>query len=133
MIPILPIVLLCHLMAAHSISIASFSVIRVKCLPKTMLTADYEAKTSILHFLEDSRTLENLFDLIYKGECEGNFQDFMDLSIAAEKYELSEICCECNVKLGEFLASDNAVQILIFAFENEFKVLETSALECVVE
>lgn len=98
---------------------------------RALLTTDMrEGKTGKIELSESTNVLKNLFDLIYKGECEGNLMDFMDLCVATKKYLMTELNGQCLLKLKEFLNVNNAVEILVFAYDNDSN-LQTKALELI--
>lgn len=101
---------------------------------KAMLTTDMkESKTNVVSLSESTKTLQLLFDLIYKGECEGDFEDFKELVIASGKYLILDIRDKCLATLNSLVVPSNAAASLSFAHNNEHKDLEVNALKCIGE
>lgn len=101
---------------------------------KAMLTIDMkEAKTNVINLTEKSTTLANLFDLMYTGECEGDYRNFKNLAVVTKKYLLFDLHLECLEMLESLVRASNAVELLIFANENGFEVLQEEAVACIGE
>lgn len=102
---------------------------------KAMFTTEMkEGLTGEVQLDEDSRTLKNLFELIYIGETFYDFiQDLFALAKAANKYMIREIETLCIEELFNILLPRYVILILEFAHNYGYEDLKIKSLECIAK
>ena len=114
---------------AHTLILASGSSVVA-----AMFQNDFKENLERVVLIEDVdvNVMRNLLRYIYVGECDllesGDENDVTDLLVAADKYAVDSLKEECELRLSQILAVDNATQYLVLAHLHNAHKLRQSAL-----
>lgn len=99
---------------------------------KAMLTTDMrEGISRVIELPEKSKTLQQLFTLMYKGEFvdQNDIKELLLMLMVTKKYLMTDLEEKCMEHLIGIIEARNVVELLIFSNENDLEELKKASLE----